>query len=193
MLEAMGEGMITSENVTYRLERPFMVIATQNPIEQEGVYPLPEAQKDRFLIQMTIGYPSLRDEKEMCGLLQMVHPIDTIKSVTTPDRIVACQQAVRGIAVADDVCDYVLALVRATRESSSLLLGASPRASLGLVRLIQTMTAIQGGGGVSMVEIGELAARVLGHRVIVKANTDGNQRSANDVIAEILRSVQPGR
>jgi MoxR-like ATPase len=191
MLEAMGEGMITSENVTYRLERPFMVVATQNPIEQEGVYPLPEAQKDRFLIQLTLGYPSLRDEKEMCELLQIVHPIDTIKSVTTPDRIVACQQAVREVAVADEVCDYVLALVRATRERQSLLLGASPRASLGLIRLIQAMTAIQGGGGVSMVHVGKLAVHVLGHRIIVKANTGENQRSANDVIEEILREVQP--
>ena len=193
MLEAMGEGMITSENVTYRLERPFMVIATQNPIEHEGVFRLPEAQKDRFLIQLTLGYPSLRDEKEMCSLLQRSHPIETIKAVTTPDRIVACQQAVREVTVRDEIRDYILAVVRATREKASLLLGASPRASLGLSRLVQAVIAIRGDGDISMAEVAKLAARVLNHRVIVKAIENGNQQSAKKIIEEILREVQPGR
>lgn len=192
MLEAMGEGMITSENVTYRLERPFIVIATQNPIEQEGVFPLPEAQKDRFLIQLKLGYPSLQDEKEMCERLQQSHPIETLKPVTTPDRIVACQQAVRAIAVPDKIRDYILAVVRATRERPSLLLGASPRASLGLSRLVQAMAAIQGEASISMAQVANLAARVLNHRVIVKANKDGNQRTAKEVIEELLREVRPG-
>jgi len=185
--------MITSENVTYRLERPFMVIATQNPIEHEGVFRLPEAQKDRFLIQLTLGYPSLQDEKEMCERYRQSHPIETIKPVTTPDRIVACQQAVRAVAVPDEIRDYILAGVRATRERPSLLLGASPRASLGLSRLVQAMTAIKGEGDISMAEVAKLAARVLNHRVIVKAIENGNQQSAKKIIEEILREVQPGR
>jgi MoxR-like ATPase len=125
----------------------------------------------------------------MCGRLQQIHPIEAIKPVTTPDRIVACQQAVRAVAVRDEIRDYILAVVRATRERPSLLLGASPRASLGMSRLVQSMTAIQGEASISMVQVGKLAAHVLNHRVIVKASKDRNQGTANEVIEKLLREI----
>src|SRR5690349_13224468 len=116
MLEAMGEGMISVERVTYRMERPFMVIATQNPIEHEGTFSLPEAQLDRFLARMSLGYPSLPHEKEMCERFQLGHPIEKLRPVTTPDVIMRCQEAVRKVEVPSKVCDLILARVQQTRN-----------------------------------------------------------------------------
>jgi len=170
MLEAMGEGMISIERVTYRMESPFMVMATQNPIEHEGTFSLPEAQLDRFLVRMSLGYPSLQDEKEMCQRFQLGHPIEQLKPVTTPDTIVKCQQAVRAVQVDSDVCDYILACVRQTRQDPGLLLGASPRGSLGLYRAAQAMAAIQGEIAVSKVQVDSLCEVVLNHRLIARSN-----------------------
>src|SRR5579872_4042727 len=144
LLEAMGEASVTEGRVTYQMARPFMVIATQNPIEQEGTYPLPEAQKDRFLTRLSLGYPDLKDEKEMCERFQLGHPIETLKAVATPDQIMNCQEAVRAVRVEAAAGDCILSLVRATRGHPALLLGASPRGSLGLFRLAQAMAAMQG-------------------------------------------------
>ena len=168
MLEAMGEGMISVELVTYRMEYPFMVMATQNPIEHEGTFDLPEAQLDRFLVRMKLGYPSLEDEKEMCQRFQLGHPIEQLKAVTTPDMIVKCQQAVRTVRVDSDVCDYILARVRQTREDPKLMLGASPRGSLGLYRAAQAMAAIQGETAVSKALVDSLSEVVLAHRLIAR-------------------------
>ncbi len=126
LLEAMGEASVTEGNITYRLQKPFMVVATQNPIEQEGTFLLPEAQKDRFLVRMSLGYPSLMDEKEMVERFQLRHPIETLQPVATSDRILKCQEAVREVKVPSEVNDFILKIVRATRENPTLLLGASP-------------------------------------------------------------------
>ena len=142
LLEAMGEAMVTEGNVSYRLQKPFMVVATQNPIEQEGTFLLPEAQKDRFLMRLQLGYPSFADEKQMIERFQLRHPIDTLQPVTTPDRILKSQEAVREVTVASEVNDYILKIVRGTREHPALLLGSSPRGSLGLFRVAQAMAAI---------------------------------------------------
>lgn len=186
LLEAMGEGSVTAGKVTYRLTRPFMVMATQNPIEQEGTFLLPEAQKDRFLVRMSLGYPSLQDEKEMCERFQLGHPIESLKPVTTPDRIMACQQAVREVKVGSETCDFVLALVRATREHPALRLGASPRGSLGLFRMAQAMAAINGSGSVSVEQIKSLATAVLAHRLIVKPERMNHHHDPAEVIQEII-------
>ncbi len=171
MLEAMGEGMISVERVTYRMERPFMVIATQNPIEHEGTFGLPEAQMDRFLVRMKLGYPSLPDEKQMCERFQLGHPIETLKPVTTPDMIVRCQQAVRAVRVESRVCDYILEKIRQTREDPALLLGASPRASLGLFRAAQAAAAIRGEDSVSVDQVDALRDLVLAHRLMPRAES----------------------
>jgi MoxR-like ATPase len=168
MLEAMGEGMISVERVTYRMERPFLVIATQNPIEHEGTFSLPEAQVDRFLMRISLGYPSVQDEKQMCERFQLGHPIETLKPVTTPDMIMKCQEAVRAVQVSSEVCDLILNYVQLTRSHPGLLLGASPRGSLGLFRASQSMAAISGKGAVDMDGVKKLAAAVLAHRLILR-------------------------
>jgi MoxR-like ATPase len=186
LLEAMGEGMITAGIVSYRLQKPFMVVATENPIEQEGTFLLPEAQKDRFLMRMSLGYPNLADEKQMVERFQLRHPIDTLQPVATPDRILKCQMAVRDVAVPSAVNDYILAIVRATREHPALLLGASPRGSLGLFRASQAMAAIGGKDAVSAELVKSLAQKVLAHRLIVRREEKFRAVKVDDVIAEIL-------
>jgi MoxR-like ATPase len=191
LLEAMGEAMVTAGNVSYRLQRPFMVIATQNPIEQEGTFLLPEAQKDRFLIRMNLGYPSFADEKEMVARFQLRHPIDTLQPVTTPDDITKCQEAVRTVGVAPEVCDCILKIVRATREHPALLLGSSPRGSLGLFRAAQALSAIGGKDSVSAELVKSLVQKVLAHRLIVRREEKFRGVKVADVITEILQQTAP--
>jgi len=186
LLEAMGEAMVTAGNVTYRLQKPFMVVATQNPIEQEGTFLLPEAQKDRFLMRMNLGYPSLADERQMVERFQLRHPIDTLQPVTTPDRILKCQEAVRKVEVPTEVNDYILQIVRATRGHPALLLGSSPRGSLGLFRAAQAMTAIDGKDSVSAELVKSLAQKVLAHRLIVRREEKFRDVKVEKVVAEIL-------
>lgn len=186
MLEAMGEGMISVERVTYRMERPFMVIATQNPIEHEGTFTLPEAQLDRFLARMSLGYPSLTHEKAMCERFQLGHPIEKLKPVTNPDMIIRCQEAVRTVKVPSEVCDHILARVQQTRGHPGLVLGASPRGSLGLFRAAQAMSAIQGQNTVSVSQIEALLEVVLAHRLIVLPERKNRWNQGSDVIREIL-------
>jgi MoxR-like ATPase len=190
LLEAMGEASVTEGNVTYRLQKPFMVIATQNPIEQEGTFLLPEAQKDRFLMRMSLGYPSLNDEKEMVERFQLRHPIEILQPVATPDRILKCQEAVREIKVPPQVNDLILKIVRATREHSALLLGASPRGSLGLFRAAQAMAAIDGNDSVTD-HVKYLAPKVLAHRLIVRKDEKFRDVKVDAVVQEILTQAIP--
>jgi MoxR-like ATPase len=190
LLEAMGEAAVTEGNVTYRLQRPFMVIATQNPIEQEGTFLLPEAQKDRFLMRLSLGYPSLADEKEMVQRFQLRHPIETLQPITTPDRILKCQEAVREIKIPSDVEDLILKIVRATREHPALLLGASPRGSLGLFRAAQALAAIDG-LDTATGQIKYLAQKVLAHRLIVRKEEKFRDVKVDAVVQEILNQALP--
>jgi MoxR-like ATPase len=190
MLEAMGEGMVSVQRVTYRMERPFMVVATQNPIEHEGTFSLPEAQLDRFLVRMSLGYPSLQDEKRMCERFQLGHPIEALKPVATPDMILRCQESVRAVQVDSDVCDHILARVQQTRKHPALLLGASPRGSLGLFRAGQAMAAIQGQNSVPLAQIDALMEVVLAHRLVVKPERKSHWNEGADVIREILAGKQ---
>jgi MoxR-like ATPase len=189
LLEAMGEAMVTEGNVSYRLQRPFMVVATQNPIEQEGTFLLPEAQKDRFLMRMNLGYPSFTDEKQMVERFQLRHPIDTLQPVTTPDRVLKIQEAVRDVKVAAEVNDYILKIVRATREHPALLLGSSPRGSLGLFRAAQALAAIDGKDFVSAELVKSLAQKVLAHRLIVRRGEKFRDTRVEDIVAEILAKI----
>jgi MoxR-like ATPase len=189
LLEAMGESMVTTGNVTYRLQRPFMVVATQNPIEQEGTFLLPEAQKDRFLMRMNLGYPSFADEKQMVERFQLRHPIETLQPVTTPDGILKSQEAVRTVQVSSEACDFILKIVRATREHPALLLGASPRGSLGLFRAAQAMAAIEGKDFVSIAQVKAIAEKVVAHRLIVRPDENYRGVKTVDVVAEILAQV----
>jgi MoxR-like ATPase len=189
LLEAMGEAMVTEGNVSYRLQKPFMVVATQNPIEQEGTFLLPEAQKDRFLMRMNLGYPSLADEKQMMERFQLRHPMDTLQPVTTPDRILKSQEAVRDVQVASAVNDYILEIVRQTRTHPALLLGASPRGSLGLFRAAQAMAAIEGKDFVSAELVKSLAPKVLAHRLIVRREEKFRDTRVETIVAEILEQT----
>jgi MoxR-like ATPase len=186
LLEAMGESMVTTGNVTYRLQKPFMVVATQNPIEQEGTFLLPEAQKDRFLMRMDLGYPSLADERKMVERFQLRHPIETLEPVMTPEEILKSQAAVRAVQVSPEACDYILKIVRATREHPALLLGASPRGSLGLFRAAQAMAAIEGKNFASVEQAKTIAEKVLAHRLIVRKGENFRGVKVADVMAEIL-------
>jgi MoxR-like ATPase len=191
LLEAMGESSVSVGKVTYHLQKPFMVVATQNPIEQEGTFLLPEAQKDRFLVELQLGYPALADEERMLDRFQLQHPIETLSPVTTPDHIQSCQEAVRRVRVSREVRDDLLALVRMTREHPSLLLGASPRASLGLFRFAQAMAAIQGKNTVSIELVKSLAMTVLAHRLIVKPDRQTRYHNGGEAIKEILDGRKP--
>jgi MoxR-like ATPase len=186
LLEAMGESMVTTGNVTYRLQKPFMVVATQNPIEQEGTFLLPEAQKDRFLMRMDLGYPSLVDEKQMVERFQLRHPIETLEPVMTPEEILKSQAAVRAVQVLPEACNYILKIVRATREHPALLLGASPRGSLGLFRAAQAMAAIEGKNFASVEQAKTIAEKVLAHRLIIRKDEKYRGVKVADVMAEIL-------
>jgi len=189
LLEAMGEGMVTMDRVSYRLEKPFMVMATQNPIEQEGTFRLPEAQMDRFLLRLSLGYPDASQEIEMCRRIQIQHPIETLTAVTTDEQILKCQRGVREISVSQEVCDYLVTLTRATREHPALRLGASPRGSLGLYRAAQALAAIQGQSSVSIDHIRTLLEPVLAHRLLVRRDALTNYPDAVAVVREIGSKV----
>ena len=189
LLEAMGEASVSEGNVTYRLQKPFMVIATQNPIEQEGTFLLPEAQKDRFLVRMSLGYPNLEDEKEMVERFQLRHPIETLQAVATPDRILKCQEAVREIKVPAETNAFILKIVRATREHPALLLGASPRGSLGLFRAVQALAAIDGKDSASIDQVKHLAQKVLAHRLIVRKEEQFRSVGVAAIVQEILAAA----
>src|SRR5579859_255572 len=186
LLEAMGEAMVTEGNVSYRLQKPFMVVATQNPIEQEGTFLLPEAQKDRFLMRLQLGYPSFADEKQMIERIQLGQPIETLQPVTTHEGILKSQEAVRAVTVASEVNDYILKIVRGTREHPALLLGSSPRGALGLFRVAQAMAAIAGKDVASAELVKSLAPKVLAHRLIVRREEKFRDARVEEVVGEIL-------
>ncbi len=192
MLEAMGEGMISMDKVSYRLEKPFMVMATQNPIEHEGTYRLPEAQMDRFLMRLSLGYPDALEERKMCERAQSQHPIETLQPVTNSELILKAQRSVREIRVSPEVCDYLVALTRATRQHPALRLGASPRGSLGLYRAAQALAAIHGSDSVSPKHVRAIAIPVLAHRLLVRPEMENDYPDGIAVIQELLEKTQPG-
>ena len=189
LLECMEERQVTLETGTVLLGRPFMVIATQNPVELQGTFPLPEAQLDRFLMQLPIGYPSAADEAEILRRFRTHNPLDDLDTVTGPDDLMRLQHAVREVHVSPAVEDYIVAIVRATRAHPEVELGASPRGSLGLYRTAQALAAIRGRSHVLPDDVKELVPCVLSHRLITTAQARLRERGAREIAQEILKAV----
>jgi MoxR-like ATPase len=186
LLEAMAERRVSADGQTYVLKPPFLVIATQNPIDQEGTFPLPEAQLDRFLVRLSLGYPSLEEEGKMLSRLQMGHPIDDLKPVVTADEVLACQETIRAIHVDDKVKRYILEIVHTSRQHEDVLLGGSPRASIALYRTAQALAAVTGRDFALPDDVKKMAQPVLGHRLILKPESRLRKRTAAAVVKDLV-------
>jgi MoxR-like ATPase len=189
LLECMEERQVTVDSTTYQLETPFMVIATQNPIEMEGTYPLPEAQRDRFMARVSMGYPEPDAELAMLDGHAAAEPLDTLEPVTDGPQIANLIRTVHTVHVSDAVKEYAVALVSATRRSQELRLGASPRSTLHLVRAARAAAALDSREFVLPDDIQELAVPVLAHRVLPAAEAHLGGRSAQDIIGNLVASV----
>ncbi len=199
LLEAMQEQQVTVDGVTRELPRPFLVLATQNPIEYEGTFPLPEAQLDRFLMRVSVGYPSAADEKQILLNLRREHPIYHLKPVEFlpnsdqpsigMEQLIDLQQMVWEVHVDDTIQEYIINLVNATRSHYELLLGGSPRASLALYKTSQALAAIRGRDHVLPDEVKYLAPATLLHRFIVRPEAELRGRSAENILADVLAST----
>ncbi|MDI6619424.1 MAG: MoxR family ATPase [Clostridiales bacterium] len=189
LLEVMEEHQVTADGKTYSLKKPFMVLATQNPIEYEGTFPLPEAQLDRFMMKISIGYPVEDEEKAILRRFKTENPIDSLKEVLTSDDILEIQDDVKKIYVDDSIDDYIINIVRATRNNPDILLGASPRGSLALFRVSQAWAIINGREYVLPDDVKNLAKSVLGHRLIVKPEVKLRGITSDDIMSNILGQV----
>jgi len=190
LLEAMSEGQVSADGQTYPLPRPFMVIATQNPLEFEGTYPLPESQLDRFLLRISVGYPARADERQVLVSHRRGEPVDRLEPVLTGEHIIALQEAVREVAVDEAVQEYLLDVVEATRRSEDLHVGVSTRGALALYRAAQAHALIEGRDYVVPDDIKRLAVPVLAHRVITKGYLHGGHRAAVEaLVARLLEEV----
>lgn len=186
LLEAMAERRVSVDGQTYVLKPPFLVIATQNPVDQEGTFPLPEAQLDRFLIRLSLGYPSFEEEAKMLTKLQYGHPIDDLNPVVSAADITNCQEAVRSVHVDEKIKKFVLEIVHGSREHEDLLLGGSPRASIALFRSAQALAAISGRDFVTPDDVKRMAQPVLAHRIILRPESRLRKKTAASVVNEIL-------
>src|SRR5262245_5275975 len=186
LLEAMAERRVTADGNTYTLKAPFLVIATQNPIDQEGTFPLPEAQLDRFLIRLSLGYPTIEEEGRLLQRLQKNHPIDDLPPVARAEDIIAAQEAIRDIHVDDKVRNYILQIVHSSREHEDILLGASPRASIALFRTAQALAAIGGRDFAIPDDVKRMAQPVLGHRLILRPESRLRKKTTPAVVNEIV-------
>ena len=189
LLECMEERQVTADVETRPLPEPFFVIATQNPTEYEGVYPLPESQLDRFALRLSIGYPSPQAERALMQQQRVQHPIETLPSISSADQIRGMQHAVREVAVADAVYDYILRLANATRAHRQLMLGLSPRGSLALSRACQARAAGQGRDFVTPDDVKAVAVPVMAHRLIPLPEARLGGFSSERLVEELLRSV----
>ncbi|WP_244862481.1 MoxR family ATPase [Paenibacillus sp. J22TS3] len=189
LLEVMEERNVTVDGVTYALPHPFMLCATQNPIDFEGTYMLPEAQLDRFMMKIRIGYPDEMTERTMLHAHQKGQPVDSLKPVTSMEEIVRIQQEVRLVHVSDAVMNYLLEIVRRTREHEGVLLGASPRASLAFLQAVKAYAYINDRNYVLPDDIKQLAPYVLGHRILLRPEARLDSLHAEGVLQTILRQV----
>ena len=189
LLEAMQERQVTADGVTRALERPFMVIATQNPIELEGTFPLPEAQIDRFLLRVALGYPDQAEENAILERFRAEDPLPNLQAAASPAEILALIQARRQVRVEESVRDYVVRIARATRQNPEIQLGASPRASLALYQSAQAWAAIHGREFVLPDDVKQVAPPVLCHRLMVSPQAQLRGRSATELVADIVAMV----
>ncbi len=190
LLECMQEAQATVDGTTYPLPRPFLVIATQNPIEMEGTYPLPEAQRDRFMARLTVGYPSLESELAMLDAQEISDPLADLTPVTTAAEVARLVGTARRVYAAPAVKRYVLALVAATREDRGLRLGASPRASIQLLRAAKAFAAVNGRDHVLPDDVQELAVPVLAHRLLPSAEARLSGQTTTDVVEAVLAATR---
>ena len=189
LLECMQEAQATVDGQTYPLPRPFLVVATQNPVEMEGTYPLPEAQRDRFMARLTVGYPSVDAELDMLDLQETSDPLDALKPVTDAATIGTLIDTARRLYAAPAVKRYVVDLVSATREDHGLRLGASPRAAIQLLRAAKALAAIGGRDHVLPDDVQQLAEPVLAHRLLPSTESRLSGRSTSDIVAEIVERI----
>ena len=189
LLEAMEERQITVDGETRALPRPFVVLATQNPIELEGTFPLPEAQIDRFLLQIKLGYPSAAEESQMVQRFEQQSPLDALEPVMTDTELRGLSVEVHKVRVEESVRNYIVGIVRATREHPAVELGASPRGSLALHRTSQALAAIRGRDFVIPDDIKYMAPFVLTHRVMISPQTRLRGRTASEILREVVGSV----
>jgi len=189
LLEVMEEGQVSVDGVTHQMPAPFHVLATQNPIEYEGTFPLPETQLDRFLLRMSLGYPSQTDEITIMEKLQYQHPIEQLAAVTTGADVLTLQTVVKKIYVDDLVKQYIAALVTATRQHPDIYLGASPRGSLSLFRATQARALMKGRDYALPDDVKALAEPVLAHRLIISSSERSPDKSGRAAVAELLETV----
>jgi MoxR-like ATPase len=189
LLECMEERQVTVDGITYPMPQPFLVMATQNPIEYEGTFPLPEAQLDRFMLRIHLGYPATKDEMAMLDAQQFAHPIEEIVQVTRAEELMNAQRAVKQVYVDALVKEYILALIEATRKHPDIYLGASPRGSLALYKTAQVRAAIQGRDYIIPDDIKALAEPALAHRLIVSPAARLKNVDARAVVDELIHSV----
>jgi MoxR-like ATPase len=190
LLEAMSEAQVTVDGTTYPLVAPFLVFATQNPHEFSGTYPLPEAQLDRFLVRITLGYPAEDAELDMLYARQHDEPLDALRSIAGPEDLTAMQAEVREVEVKPAVGRYLLSVVTATRSHPSVVLGASPRGALALFRASQARAYAMGRSYVTPDDVQALASPVLGHRIALTVEARHGGRGAQGVLEEVLRRVR---
>ncbi len=190
LLEAMQERQVTVDGTTYHLSLPFLVLATQNPIELEGTFPLPEAQLDRFLLRISMGYPHQAEEIQILRNLKRMHPIDTIQRVVDGAELVEMHDPVTAVYVDETLERYIMSIVRTTRTHPDVALGASPRGSLALYKCSQALAALRGRDYVVPDDVKLLVPYTLGHRLIVKPESQLRGRSASSILEEILEQVE---
>lgn len=189
LLEAMEEGQVTVDGVTHRLPHPFMVIATQNPVDYLGTYNLPEAQLDRFLMRISIGYPEKHDEAQMLALYIDNEPLAKLNPIVDAEAVEQMQKQVRGIEVHPDIRSYVIEIVAATRRNLALSLGASPRASIALTRAAQAYAAVNGRGFVIPDDVRTMAGPVLQHRFVLTPEARLSHQTSKTILDEIIHKV----
>ena len=189
LLEAMEESQITIDGVSHLLPKPFFVIATQNPLEHEGTFLLPEAQRDRFFLRINLGYPSAETELEIVELTRLEHPIDSLNSVISAELILDLQESVRNIYIDDLVKKYAVDIVQATRKHPAIFLGASPRGSLNLVRGAQARALIEGRDYVLPDDVKNLLEPIISHRIVLTSNSRMQGTLVNEVIREIVEDI----
>jgi MoxR-like ATPase len=189
LLEALAERQVTVDGITHNITRPFMVIATENPIEHEGVFPLPEAQLDRFMMRIQLGYPSFENEISIVDSQRIQHPIESLHVVASADEVREAQGVVKGVFVHHQVQRYIVGLVHATRKHGEVVLGASPRASLDLFRSSQALALLKGRDYVIPDDVKELAVVVMGHRVIVAPAARMNGVDGCQIVEDVVEHV----
>jgi MoxR-like ATPase len=190
LLEAMGEGQVTVDGVTYSLPKPFLVLATQNPIEFEGTFPLPEAQMDRFLMRLSLGYPDYANEDAMLQMQQLAHPIESLQQAVNGNDLPRLQQQVRQVHVEESVRSYILNLVHATRDHPALALGASPRGSLALFHTAQAQAALSGRNFVIPDDVKCVAVACLAHRMVIEPESALSSETTAGVLQELLKQIE---